>query len=480
MVRAWVSAVLAAALIACGAKDAESAATVAVPAPQIGEDNVQTAQLDRRAPASRQEMQLSLAPVVSRASPAVVNIYAARVTRVINDPFMGRFGGMFGIPQEQIQRSLGSGVIVRADGVIVTNNHVVENAQQLKVILSDKREFDARIILTDPRTDLAVLRIDQASLPTLRFADTRQAQVGDLVLAIGNPFGLQQTVTSGIISALGRTDVGINDFSSFIQTDASINPGNSGGALVDMNGDLVGVNTAIFSRDGQSAGVGFAIPSEMVRRVVESAVTDGRVVRPWLGVRGQPVTQDIARALGLDRPRGVLVGDLYDGGPAARAGLQRGDVILAVGGVEVFDDQGVRFQAATQRPGASLAIEYMRGSNRSTVQARVEAPPRRPAPEPRELSGRNPLSGTRVLSLSPATAEDQGLDHFAVGVLIEAIDRRGIAAQIGLRPGDIIVEINGQAMRTTADVARALGVDTRQWSLGVERNGRREDLSLTL
>ncbi|MFZ4601989.1 MAG: DegQ family serine endoprotease [Caulobacterales bacterium] len=488
--RSYASACLfAAALIACsappstgGAEPPAGASGPSAPA-DAGLILAQAGSDDRRLPASRDEMRLSLAPIAAKASPAVVNVYAQRVTRtIVADPSFGPFAQFFGVPRDQIQRSLGSGVLVRADGVIVTNNHVVEGAQQLKVVLSDRREFDAKLITADPRTDLAVLRIDAKGqrLPALAFADTRKAQVGDLVLAIGNPFGLQQTVTSGIISALARTDVGINDFSFFIQTDAAINKGNSGGALVDSNGDLVGVNTAIFSESGGSVGIGFAIPSEMVRRVVESAVTSGTVVRPWLGVRGQPVTSDVARSLGFDRPRGVLVTEVYPGGPAARAGLRAGDVVLTVNDAEVNDEQGVRFQAATQRPGADIKMQIIRGQQRQTLAARAEAPPRTPAPDPRDISGRNPLAGTRVVTLSPGAAEEAGLDPFATGVYVQAMDNGGPAAQLGLRPGDIVREVNGQPVRTTADLERLIKAAGAQWRIVIERGGERAELNIRL
>ena len=277
-------------------------------------------------------------------------------------------------------------------------------------------------------------------------------------------------MTSGIISALARTEVGINDFSFFIQTDAAINRGNSGGALVDMNGALVGINTAIFSESGGSNGIGFAIPAEMVRRVVESALSSGSVVRPWLGVSAQPVTQDLARSLGLDRPRGVLVTQIWNGGPADRAGLQRGDVILNVGGVDVFDEQAVRYQAATQRPGATIAIGIIRGSAQRTINARVEAPPASPAPDPRVLSGEHPLSGVRVISLSPAKAEEAGVSPFSTGALVEAMDARGTAARAGFRPGDIVRSVNGQRVRTSAELQRLVAGQTR-WAIEVERAG---------
>ena len=436
---------------------------------------VQAEPLVRAAPSSRGEMQLSFAPVAARAGPAVVNVYAQRVVRgrgISRDPFFGRFGA------PRIENSLGSGVIVRADGIIVTNNHVIEGAQSLKVVLADRREYDAELVLADSRVDLAVLRIDAGSesLPTLAFADTQHdLQVGDLVLAIGNPFGLQQTVTSGIVSALARTEIGVSDYAFFIQTDAAINRGNSGGALVDMNGSLVGVNSAIFSESGGSNGIGFAIPSEMVRRVVESAVSGGEtVVRPWLGARLQGVTQDVARSLGLPRPEGALVTDLYPRSAGDRAGLRNGDVVLSVGGAEVRDDATVRYQFATQRPGARVPLEVLRDGRRLTLTATAEAPPGG-APDPRELTGRHPLSGARVVTLTPSTAEASGLDPFADGVFIQALDRRGVAARIGFRPGDIIDEVNGQAIREAAQLDRAMA-QSQTWVIGVERNGQRAEL----
>src|SRR5690606_10067939 len=330
------------------------------------------------------------------------------------DPFFGRFSG------PRMEQSLGSGVIVRENGIIVTNNHVIDGAQSLKVVLADRREFDAELVLADPRVDLAVLRINTGGerMPTLAFANTQSGlQVGDLVLAIGNPYGLEQTVTSGIISALARTDVGISDYAFFIQTDAAINRGNSGGALVDMSGSLVGINSAIFSETGGSNGIGFAIPSEMVRRVVESAVSGGRtVVRPWLGARLQAVTQEQARALGLQRPEGVLVSDLYPRGAGERAGLRTGDVILRVAGADVRDEGGVRYQFATQRPGARVPLLVLRDGRQMTLTATAEAPPGG-SPDPRVLQGRHVLVGVRVVTLTPATAEAAGLDPFMAGVI---------------------------------------------------------------
>jgi Do/DeqQ family serine protease len=433
---------------------------------------VQAEPLVRTAPSNRGEVQLSFAPVAARAGPAVVNVYAQRVVRsMARDPFFGRFSA------PRVEQSLGSGVIVREDGIIVTNNHVIEGAQALKVVLADRREFDAQLVLADSRVDLAVLRISAGGerLPVLPFANTHDAQVGDLVLAIGNPYGLEQTVTSGIISALARTDVGISDYAFFIQTDAAINRGNSGGALVDMSGALVGINSAIFSETGGSNGIGFAIPSEMVRRVVESAVSGGTtVVRPWLGARLEGVTQERAREFGLSRPEGVVVTELYPRSAGARAGLRNGDVILAVAGAEVRDSGGVRYQFATQRPGSRVPLTVLRDGRRITVTANAEAPPGG-APDPRVLSGRHPLSGAQVVTLTPATAEASGLDPFKTGVFIQALDRRGVAARIGFRPGDIIDAVNGQSVRDAAQLDRAMA-QSRTWVIGVERNGQRAEI----
>jgi Do/DeqQ family serine protease len=472
--------VLATLVIACG----QPAKSEAKPGLTTAQPTELAQASERRLPKGKVEMQLSLAPVVAQASPAVVNVYATRIVRqrrsMWDDLTRGMPPGAYGgMSRERIEQSLGSGVLVRPDGLIVTNNHVVDGADGVKVVMADRREFDARVLLADPRTDLAVLKIDATGerMPFLNFADTRQAQVGDLVIAIGNPFGLQQTVTSGIISAMARTDVGINDFSFFVQTDAAINSGNSGGALVDMRGDLIGVNTAIYSKTGDSAGVGFAIPAEMVRRVVESAQTGRQeVVRAWLGVRGESVTQELAKSIGLERPRGVLVQDVFPDGPGGRAGLRRGDVILSVNGVDVFDDQGLRYQAATIRPGAQIPMEIMRGAQRQQISARAEAPPKT-APDPRDIAGPHPLDGIRVINLSPGVAEERGLSPFMTGVFIEAMDRRGIAARAGFQPGDVIRGVNGQTIRNTAELSRALNARTKGWRIAAERGGQPFEIS---
>ena len=427
----------------------------------------------RRAPVDAASMKLSFAPIVRRAAPAVVNVYSKRIVRQQVDPFWGMFAGA---PRDRVEQSLGSGSIVRADGVILTNHHNIEGAQEIMVVTADRREWPAKVLLDDPRVDLAVLQIDTKgeSLPTIAIDDADQPQVGDLVLAIGDPFGVGQTVTNGIVSALARSDVGISNFASYIQTDASINPGNSGGPLVDMAGDLIGVNTAIVSSSGASAGVGFAIPAAMAKQVVSAALGGGHaVVRPWLGVRTQALTGEMARSLGLATPQGVVVTDVWPGGPAARAGLAQGDVIVSVDGQGVNDEGGLNYRVGTRGVGDSLAVATRRnGGPERTLAVRVEAPPARPAPDERVIHGANPLAGATVVNLSPASAYEHGLDPFAgQGVLVTKVDQ-GYAQTIGLHPGDFIRAINDVKISSTEALAAALQSAGHTWTLSIERGGR--------
>ena len=431
----------------------------------------------RRAPSDAAQVKLSFAPIVKKAAPAVVNISSKRVVRQI-DPFFEMFGG--GVPRSRVEGSLGSGVIVRADGVIVTNNHVIEGGTEITVSLYDRREFPAKVLLADPKADLAVLKIDAKNLPTLAISPGEDLQVGDLVLAIGDPFGVGQTVTNGIISALNRTDVGAGSVSSFIQTDAAINPGNSGGALVDMNGDLIGVNSMILSRSGGSQGVGFAIPGPTVRQVVETALGGGKsVARPWLGVAGQPVTSEIAGSLGLDRPQGLLLADVYPGSAAAKAGLQQGDAILTVDGQPVNDESSLNYRVGTRRAGEEVTVGYQRGGKPLTVRVRVEPPPARPARDEQLVQGRNPFDGAVVVNLSPATAVELDLNPFVSGVLVTEI-RGGISGNAGIRPGDLIREVNGRKIGTVAELRAAMTAPARSWTVVIERDGRRIAASFNL
>lgn len=432
-----------------------------------------SAQAPEAVPRSPAEIQLSFAPVVRTAAPAVVNVNSRRVVRSpgVVSPFDFFFGRGMVAPREREERSLGSGVIVDPSGIIVTNNHVVEGAQELKVVLNDRREFDAELLLADERTDLAVLKIEATGLPALQYARSSELEVGDLVLAIGNPFGVGQSVTSGIVSGLARTDVGITDYSFFIQTDAAVNPGNSGGALVNLSGRLVGVNTAIFSRTGDNSGIGFAIPSEMVQRVVESAREGGEVVRPWLGARVQTVTPDLAASLGLLRPHGALVSQIYEGGPADEAGLSVGDVITAVGGATVNDEAGIRFLLATHRIGEAVPVTVLRNGEELQLRMPSEPPPATPAPDEMRIAGRNPFQGAVVANLSPAFADRIGLDPLESGVIVLDVARGSAADYLGLQPGDRLVEIGDRPVRSTAEIASVLERfdGTEVWPLAIRR-----------
>jgi Do/DeqQ family serine protease len=424
-------------------------------------------------PNSSAQMKMSFAPVVKETAPAVVNVYTERrVIRRERDPFFSFFGQ--GIPRERTERSLGSGVLVRSNGVIVTNSHVVKGAEELRVILSDRREYEATIIAEDKESDLAILQIDTKGerLPVLPIDAENTLEVGDIVLAIGNPFGVGQTVTSGIVSALGRTQV--SDLASFIQTDAAVNPGNSGGALVDMDGQLVGVNTAIFSRSGGSNGIGFAIPGELVSRAVESALSNGRIIRPWFGARTEGVNAVMAEALGLDRPRGAIVEEIFKNGPADKAGLKRRDVVLSVDGTDIFDDSGLRFKLATFTPGHEARVEVWRDSKVRTLRVKAQTPKELPARDERGLDGANPFSGLNVVNMSPALAEEMDFDPFVRGVVISGLNRRSPSARYRFRRGDILVEIMGEEITSTEQLQSILAQHEgdRQWDLVIDRQGR--------
>ena len=440
---------------------------------------ISAAAQERRLPGSATELRLSFAPAVQRAAPAVVNVYAAKVVEnrnpFMDDPIFRRFFGSPGAEREQVQRSLGSGVIVDAAGFVVTNNHVVEGATEVKVALSDKRELDAEIVLKDQRTDLAVLRLKGAreTFPAIELGNSDELQVGDLVLAIGNPFAVGQTVTQGIVSALARTQVGISDYQFFIQTDAAINPGNSGGALVDLGGRLVGVNTAIYSRSGGSQGIGFAIPVNMVRVVVASAKSGGSTVRrPWLGARVQPVTAEIAESLGLQRPVGALVAGVTSGSPAARAGLRPGDLIVAVDGQPVDDTDAFGFRFAIKPIGGSAQVGVMRAGKEVKVVIPLEAAPENPPRDPVKVRGRSPLLGATLVNLSPAVADEMRLDGNLQGVVVTDVDTGTPAQMLGLQPGDVLLELNGEKVTRTRDLDKLTQTPQRIWRVQISRGGQ--------
>ena len=463
---AVAAAFLAAAALACAARILPAAAE------------------DVRLPASREEVRLSYAPLVKSAAPAVVNIYTRRVVRtrqvspLFNDPFFRRFfGDQFsfgGETRNRVQNSLGSGVIVRGDGLIVTNNHVVDKADEITVVLTDRREYDAEIVVRDEKTDLVVLRIDTKgeALPFLPLRDSDTLEVGDIVLAIGNPFGVGQTVTSGIVSALARTARGINDYGFFIQTDAAINPGNSGGALVSLDGRLAGINTAIYSRGGGSNGIGFAIPSNMVATVIGSADAGGKIVRPWLGASGQTVEADMAGSLRLARPSGVLVNAVHEGGPAARAGLRVGDVIVSINDREIPDVNALRFRIATLKVGGSAAIGIVRRGEVNTLSVALERAPEVPRRDVTLIEGANPYAGAEVANLSPALAEELSLDTELTGVIVLRVRRGAPADRVGLEPGDLLLKLNGQAIGSVSALRKMAAEEADGWRMEIGRNGR--------
>jgi Do/DeqQ family serine protease len=435
---------------------------------------------DRRVPNSPAELKLSYAPVVQKITPSVVNVYAAKIVQnrnpFMDDPFFRRFfgGDLGGMPREQVQRSLGSGVIVDASGFVITNNHVIEGASEVKVALADKREFEAEIVLKDARTDLAVLRIKDGRerFPAIDLGNSDELLVGDVVLAIGNPFGVGQTVTHGIVSALARTQVGITDYQFFIQTDAAINPGNSGGALVDLSGRLVGINTAIFSRSGGSQGIGFAIPVNMVKVVVASARSGGTTVkRPWLGAKLQAVTPDIAEGLGLKRPAGALVASISNPSPAIRAGLKTGDLIVAIDGQVVEDPNAFDYYFATKPLGGTAQIGILRGGKEATLKIALETAPETPRDEI-VIRGRSPFMGAKVANISPALAEELRLDPSSEGVVILDIESGSLAQNFGFQRGDVLVSVNDSKIARTRDLDRVAKEHSRAWNVTIIRGGR--------
>ncbi len=432
-------------------------------------------------PPSREAAQYSFAPIVRKAAPAVVNVYVRSRVQAVNSPFaddpMFRrlFGDRFGQPSERIQSSLGSGVIIDASGIVVTNTHVVKGRgeTEIRVALSDKREFDAKVVTLDEKSDIAILKLEGVTekFPTLEFEDSDSLEVGDLVLAIGNPFGVGQTVTSGIVSALARSEVGASDQQVFIQTDAAINPGNSGGALVDMAGRLVGINTMIFSKTGGSVGIGFAIPSNLVKVYAESAASGRKVERPWLGAKLEAVTREVAEGLGIDRIAGAVVTRVSNKGPAATAGLEPGDVITRVDGVEVSDARSVYYRLTTKGIGQSVTLSVIRKGKPVDVTIGLVAAPAAGKNDIKNLSGNHPMDGARVSTILPALADEMNLNQ-TDGVVVLSV-RDGSAAQsLGFRAGDIIADINGGRIANVTDIEAALGARQRLWQISVKRGER--------
>jgi len=445
---------------------------------------------EKRVPSSPAQIKLSFAPLVKKTAPAVVNIFTQKtvqarrgVPSLFDDPFFRQFFSEgFGVPRDRPkarqQNSLGSGVIVDPNGMIVTNQHVIQGANEIQVILADRREFVARVLVSDPKTDLAVLKItpEGQNLPYIQIQDSDDLEVGDLVLAIGNPFGVGQTVTSGIVSALARTKIGDSNLNSYIQTDAAINPGNSGGALVSVNGYLVGVNTAIYSKSGGSHGIGFAVPSNMVRAVIRGVSPGGGLVWPWFGATGQSVSQDIANSLGLERPTGVLITAVHKAGAAAKVGIAVGDVVLAVNGHEVNDTIGLRHRIATLPIGDSAVVRLWRGGKTRAVRLALMAAPDKPRKNETKMDGSQPLSGAIVGNMSPALAERTGIDPFVTGVFIFNIIRGSPANRLGFRAGDYLRLVNNRPVPSVKDLIREMEKPADRWRIAVLRNGRTREL----
>ena len=435
-------------------------------------------------PLARSDIVYSYAPLVKKVAPAVVNIYTRKkvlvnVSPFFNDPFFKQFlaPGFQGGVRERVESSLGSGVIVKSNGLIITNYHVIKESDEVTVVLSDKREFQAKVLISDEKVDLALLKIEvPEALPYLLLEDSDTVEVGDLVLAIGNPFGVGQTVTSGIISALARTSVGVSDFQSFIQTDAAINPGNSGGALVTMNGKLAGVNTAIYSSSGGSNGIGFAIPSNMVATIVNNAgnggIKAGHIIRPWLGTATQTVTKDIAASLNLKVPSGVLISQIYPGGPADNAGLKVGDIIVEADHHDISDDSALHFRIATAALGKTVSFTVLRNGKQETLEVMMKAPPEIPARDARTLKGAHPLSGAMVENLSPALADDLGVSLTLKGVIVQKVVEGDYADRLGVAKGDIIRTINGITIESSRQLEAVIGKQKHGWNMVIQRGDK--------
>ena len=414
-----------------------------------------------KVPQSAGEISLSFAPLVKQASPAVVNIYAKRIVAqqspFADDPVFGTFFRDFGANRPRVQNSLGSGVILSADGIVVSNYHVVGQATDIRIVLNDRREFSARVLLADQEADLAILQLDGAQdMPFLPLRDRDTVEVGELVLAIGNPFGVGQTVSSGIVSGLARSGAATgNARGYFIQTDAPINPGNSGGALIDVAGRLIGINTSILTRSGGSNGIGFAIPAALVAQFVVQA-RDGktRFERPWAGISGQPVDADLSASLGLAVPGGIAITALHPASPFAKAGLQPGDVILAVDGMAVNGPPEMVFRMAVRGIGAKAQIDYARDGKPRRTRVAMIAPPESPPRDAVTLDEGALLPGLALANLNPAVIAEMGLPIEATGVVVT--DAGPVAPRVGLLAGDILLSVNGQRADSPATVAAAL------------------------
>lgn len=441
--------------------------------------SVAHAQNVRSVPASQAQINLSFAPLVKQTADAVVNVYAERMVQrrspLRGDPFFERFFGQQFPNRSERQSSLGSGVVIDQGGIIVTNYHVIDGADDIRVAFSDGREYESRILLKDERVDLAILQIEEfGAFPHLEFGDSDALEVGDLVLAIGNPFGVGQTVTSGIISALARNQVGVSDFGFFIQTDAAINPGNSGGALVDMSGRLIGINTAIFSRSGGSNGIGFAIPVNMVKAIATSALQgNDTFVRPYIGATFDEVTPDIAESLGLNFARGALVTQIVRNGPAEQAGLRPGDVLIDYNGQKIEHPDALGYRLATSNIGDMIELGIVSRGRNKLIRLRLDQPPEEPSYQPVTLQGRHPFAGAQILALDPQLAQKLKLPVNRKGVVIVGVERGSQAARYQFRPRDIIVAIGGRTINNVGNVETVLSQRSAPWQVEIIRGNQR-------
>ncbi len=424
-------------------------------------------------------------PSSSACAPAVVNVYASRVEKrprnsLLDDPIFRQFFGGHDRPGNPSAQSLGSGVIVDASGLVITNYHVIDGMTDVRVAMSDKREYPADVVLRDARTDLAVLKLKGAKdLPVMDVGDSDALEVGDIVLALGDPYGVGQTVTQGIVSGLARSQIGKSDYQYFVQTDAAINPGNSGGALVDLQGRLIGINSAIYSQSGGSVGIGFAIPVNMVKSVITAARSGAeRVRRPWLGASLQGVTRDMGEALGLERPAGVLVSDFTDASPAEAAGLKRGDVITAVDGANVDDPDAFGYRIATKTLGATADLTVRRGTDSQHVSVKLIAAPETPPRDPVTLNNDSPFSGATVVNYSPAVADDLQLTGVRQGVVVTAVGETSPAAMTGIQKGDVILGLGRSKITSTRQFEKATAAHQDFWHVTIDRGGQIIDSEL--
>jgi len=431
-----------------------------------------------KTPETQTEITLTFSAVVKASAPSVVNIYARKVVQsgrnpFQDDPFFNDFFRQFKGTAPQVQNSLGSGVVLSADGLVVSNYHVVGGMTDIRVVLNDRREFAANVVIADEQSDLAVLRLEGASgLPAITLSPSEEVEVGDLVLAIGNPFGVGQTVSSGIVSGLARSGGAVgNARAYFVQTDAPINPGNSGGALVDVTGRLVGINTSILTRSGGSNGIGFAIPADLVAAILKQARAGHlEFQRPWAGMAGQSVDGGMAEGLGLDLASGTIVTQLHADSPFAEAGLGVGDVILTFNGQEVNGPAEMLYRMTVAGPGTKAKVTYLQNGDRKSAEVALFTAPELPARNQTQIDANGPLQGLLVARINPAVITELDLPMGAEGVVVTGVG--GFARRLGFQSGDILVSVNRRKIETVRDVMRAAGQNTRNWSLEIQRGGQ--------